>query len=144
MDCSHKFPQIQCRGNRAARKNPCGSGSFKNQKQKWHALTHFRSLGVMYAGDFGEKFPPINTGWFGNTAHPNLWHFELMNSLKYITSSTVSNNLWRCPAVKDSDIAPAATLNYFNGNPLEGYRPFEGNAPDGTQRDGVLRYGYPN
>jgi len=99
----------------------------KEKAQGIRCLSNTRQIGlafIMYAGDFGEKFPPINTGWFGNTAHPNLWHFELMNSLKYITSSTVSNNLWRCPAVKASDIAPAGTLNYFNGNPLKGYGPF--------------------
>jgi prepilin-type N-terminal cleavage/methylation domain-containing protein/prepilin-type processing-associated H-X9-DG protein len=119
----------------------------KDKAQAIKCLSNTKQIGlgfIMYAGDFKETLPPINTGYFGNTGHPHLWHFELMNSLRYLTSSTVSNNLWRCPAVKDSDIAPPATLIYFNGNPLEGYGPFEGNGPDGTQGDGVLRYAYAN
>jgi prepilin-type N-terminal cleavage/methylation domain-containing protein/prepilin-type processing-associated H-X9-DG protein len=117
----------------------------KEKAQGIRCLNNTKQIGlafIMYADDFGDRLPPINTGWFGNTGHPNLWHFELLSMNKYLTSSTVTNNVWRCPAVQDADIAPVGTLNYFNGNPLEGYGPFEGNAPAGTQGDGVLRYAY--
>jgi prepilin-type N-terminal cleavage/methylation domain-containing protein/prepilin-type processing-associated H-X9-DG protein len=98
---------------------------------------------IMYAGDYNDRLPPVNTGWFGNTANPNLWYFELLGTNKYITSSTVSNNVWRCPAVQNADIL-AGTVNYFNGNPCEGYGSFEGNTA-GVASDlnnGILRYAY--
>jgi prepilin-type N-terminal cleavage/methylation domain-containing protein/prepilin-type processing-associated H-X9-DG protein len=98
---------------------------------------------IMYTNDYQDRLPPVNTGWFGNTAHPNLWYFEILSANKYITSSSVSNNVWRCPVVQDQDIQ-AATVNYFNGNPCEGYGPFEGNRA-GVGSDlinGILRYAY--
>jgi prepilin-type N-terminal cleavage/methylation domain-containing protein/prepilin-type processing-associated H-X9-DG protein len=51
-----------------------------------------------------------------------------------MTSSSVSNNVWRCPVVKDTDIN-AATVAYYN-SPCEGYGPLEGN----TYTAGVIRY----
>jgi hypothetical protein len=31
------------------------------------------------------------------------WWFQTLSKDKYMTSNSVSNNVWRCPAVKDSD-----------------------------------------
>lgn len=87
---------------------------------------------MMYAGDNGEFLPPLNTGtWPAVTA---IWYFKTMDQGKYLTSNTTSNNVWRCPVVKDTDIDPGVVA-YFKA-PCEGYGPLEGN----TLTTGVIRY----
>ena len=87
---------------------------------------------VMYAGDYAETLPPLNTGtWPGVTTN---WWFRILDTGKYLTSSSTTNNIWRCPAVRDSDIDPAVVA-YFK-SPCEGYGPLEGN----TLTTGVIRY----
>lgn len=120
----------------------------KQKAQAIKCLSNTKQIGlacIMYAGDYDDRLPPVNTGWFGNTGTPNLWHFQLLSNGKYITGTAVSNNVWRCTTVNDKDIQ-ASTVAYFNGNPCEGYGPFEGNtagvASDTT--NGVLRYAYGN
>jgi prepilin-type processing-associated H-X9-DG protein len=86
----------------------------------------------MYANDNTDYLPPLNTGvWPAVTPD---WWFAILDQGKYLTSSTVSNNVWRCPAVKDTDIEPGAVA-YFK-SPCEGYGPSEGN----TYVAGVVRY----
>ena len=88
---------------------------------------------AMYAGDNNEFLPSLNTGtWPGITT---LWWFKILDQSKYITSSSTSNNVWRCPAVRDSDI-DAGMVTFF-GSPCEGYGPLEGN----TITTGIIRYG---
>jgi prepilin-type N-terminal cleavage/methylation domain-containing protein/prepilin-type processing-associated H-X9-DG protein len=85
---------------------------------------------MMYASDFNELLPPLNT-----TYPPNVtWWYKILDGGNYITSSTVSNNIWRCPVVQDSDISIIypGTLN----TRCEGYGPLEGNLPS----EGVIRY----
>jgi prepilin-type N-terminal cleavage/methylation domain-containing protein/prepilin-type processing-associated H-X9-DG protein len=111
-------------------------------KAKSRALTikcvnNNRQIGIgmtMYASDNGDLLPPLSTGSFPPGAGDS-WYFTLLNNANYVTSSTVSNNVWRCPAVQDADIA-TATVGYYH-NPMEGYGPLEGNG--GTQ--GIVRYG---
>jgi prepilin-type processing-associated H-X9-DG protein len=87
---------------------------------------------TMYAGDNGESLPPLNTGtWPGVTP---VWWFKVLDDAKYITSSASSNNVWRCPMVKDADIDPAMVA-YFQ-SPCEGYGPLEGN----SIAEGIIRY----
>ena len=87
----------------------------------------------MYAGDNNDYLPPLNTGtWPGVTTD---WWFRILDTAKYVTSSTTSNNVWRCPVVKDADIS-ASMVAYFN-SPCEGYGPLEGNSIS----TGVIRYG---
>ena len=87
----------------------------------------------MYAGDQNDYLPPLNTGtWPGVTAD---WWFRILDQSKYLTSSATSNNVWRCPAVKDSDIDPG-TVAFFQ-SPCEGYGPLEGN----SLTTGIIRYG---
>ncbi|MCW5552536.1 MAG: prepilin-type N-terminal cleavage/methylation domain-containing protein [Verrucomicrobiae bacterium] len=88
---------------------------------------------MMYAGDHNDYLPPLNTGtWPGVTAD---WWFKILDQGKYITSSAASNNVWRCPTVKDADINPAVVA-YFR-SPCEGYGPLEGI----TITTGIIRYG---
>ena len=88
---------------------------------------------TMYAGDNGDYLPPLNTGVF--PAVTPIWWFNILDNGKYLTSTTVSNNVWRCPAVRDSDIDPGVVA-YFK-SPCEGYGPLEGN----TYTTGIIRYG---
>ena len=88
---------------------------------------------MMYASDHADALPPLNTGtWPGVTVD---WWFRILDQGKYITSSAVSNNVWRCPTVKNADIDPG-TVAYFR-SPCEGYGPLEGN----TLTTGIIRYG---
>jgi len=87
---------------------------------------------LMYAGDFGEYLPPLNTGTW--PAVTTLWYFRILDDGKYLTANSISNNVWRCPAVRDSDIDPGVVA-YFRA-PCEGYGPLEGN----TLTTGVIRY----
>src|SRR6478609_4793275 len=86
----------------------------------------------MYANDNGERLPPLNTGtWPGVTPQ---WWFKVLDEGRYITSSSTSNNVWRCPMVVDADI-DAGMAAYFQ-SPCEGYGPLEGN----TISDGIILY----
>ena len=88
---------------------------------------------MMYAGDHRDHLPPLNRGNFAAGLTPDWW-FNIMDEGRYLTSSTISNNIWRCPEVKDQDINAAATT--FFRSPVEGYGPLEGN----TYAKGIIRY----
>jgi len=103
-----------------------GIACFNNNKQIALAF-------MMYAGDNNDYLPPLNTGvWPAVTP---VWWFHILDNGKYLTSSTVSNNVWRCTAVRDADIDPSMVA-YFK-SPCEGYGPLEGN----TYTTGIIRYG---
>jgi prepilin-type N-terminal cleavage/methylation domain-containing protein/prepilin-type processing-associated H-X9-DG protein len=88
---------------------------------------------MMYAGDNTDYLPPLNTGtWPAITTN---WWFKIIDQGNYLPNSATSNNVWRCPSVKDSDIDPAVVA-YFR-SPCEGYGPLEGN----TLATGIIRYG---
>jgi prepilin-type N-terminal cleavage/methylation domain-containing protein/prepilin-type processing-associated H-X9-DG protein len=102
-----------------------GIACLNNSKQIALAFT-------MYAGDSNEYLPPLNTGtWPGVTPD---WWFKILDQSKYLTSSSTSNNVWRCPAVKDADIDPGVVA--FFKSPCEGYGPLEGN----SLTTGIIRY----
>jgi prepilin-type N-terminal cleavage/methylation domain-containing protein/prepilin-type processing-associated H-X9-DG protein len=107
------------------------------EKAKGIACTNNnRQIGLafmMYAADSNDSLPALNTGfWPGVTTN---WWFAILDTGKYLTSSSVSNNVWRCPVVKNTDIDPAVVA-YFK-SPCEGYGPLEGN----TETEGIIRYG---
>ncbi|MEY2429973.1 MAG: hypothetical protein QOJ40_2858 [Verrucomicrobiota bacterium] len=88
---------------------------------------------MMYATDNNEYLPPLNTGTW--PAVTFFWWFRTLDSGNYITRSATSNNVWRCPVVKDTDIDPVVVA--FFQSPCEGYGPLEGN----TITEGIIRYG---
>ena len=103
-----------------------GIACVSNNKQIGLAL-------MMYAGDNNEFLPPLNTGtWPGVTSD---WWFKILDAGKYVTSTSTSNNVWRCPAVGPKDI-DAGVVAYFR-SPCEGYGPLEGN----SLTTGIIRYG---
>ncbi len=107
-------------------------GCTNNNKQIALAFT-------MYASDFNDSFPPLNTGNFARGIIPgkDLWWYQVLDNGKYLTSSTVSNNVWRCPEVMNADISAAVTAYYKT--PCEGYGPLENGL--GDYSGGIIRYG---
>jgi prepilin-type N-terminal cleavage/methylation domain-containing protein/prepilin-type processing-associated H-X9-DG protein len=88
---------------------------------------------LMYVGDNNDFLPPLNDKNFAT--HSANWYYKILDSGNYLTSSTQSNNVWRCTAVKDADIQ-AGTVTYYN-SPCEGYGPVEDTSnPD----KGIIRY----
>ena len=90
---------------------------------------------IMYVGDNNDALPVLNEGRFGAFGK---WYFTLLNEGKYITDTATSNNVWRCTAVKDTDIGRDVVNFFGGGNPMEGYGPLEDNA---VSANGIVRYG---
>jgi prepilin-type N-terminal cleavage/methylation domain-containing protein/prepilin-type processing-associated H-X9-DG protein len=90
---------------------------------------------VMYAGDNNDTLPPLNDRNF--IGHTTNWWFVFLSKSGAITSSSISNNVWRCPAVLDTDIQ-AGTVAYY-GSPCEGYGPYEDSSNEKPQK-GLIRY----
>ena len=88
---------------------------------------------IMYVGDYTDFLPPLNDKNFAT--HSTNWWFRILDTGKYITSSSQSNNVWRCPSVLDADIQPG-TVSYYD-SPCEGYGPLEDTV---NPANGVVRY----
>src|SRR5271168_305522 len=53
---------------------------------------------MMYVGDSNDFLPPLNDkNWASHTTN---WWFTFLGNGGFITSSTTTNNVWRCPAVQ--------------------------------------------
>ena len=87
---------------------------------------------MMYVADNSERFPPLATVTYP-TQPGEFWWFQYIANGNYITSDTVSNNVWRCPSVMDEDLIPS----YFYGVKLEGYGPMEANVAG----QGIMLFG---
>ena len=113
----------------------------KTKAQAIKCLSNNRQIGlamIMYAGDNNDYLPPLSFDAFPPVTSDPWWYYQILSSNKYITSDLVSNNVWRCPAVRDRDLISG----YFYDVKLEGYGPLEGN-PGGFAGNaaGVLRFG---
>ena len=87
----------------------------------------------MYAGDNNDTLPPLNDKNFAT--HSTNWWFRILDAGGFLTSSSQSNNVWRCSMVKDSDIL-SGTVSYYN-SPCEGFGPLEDTV---NPANGVVRY----
>jgi prepilin-type N-terminal cleavage/methylation domain-containing protein/prepilin-type processing-associated H-X9-DG protein len=110
----------------AAKNKAKGIACVSNNKQIGLAI-------IMYAGDNDDTLPPLNQKNFAS--HTTNWWFRYVSNGNYLTSSTVSNNVWRCPSVQNADIQPG-TVAYYN-SPCEGYGPLEDTA---NPAKGIIRY----
>ena len=88
---------------------------------------------VMYTGDNNDTLPPLNEKNFAT--HTTNWWFVYVSKGGYITGVTVSNNVWRCPVVQNTDIQPG-TVAYYDA-PCEGYGPLEDTV---NPQNGIIRY----
>jgi prepilin-type N-terminal cleavage/methylation domain-containing protein/prepilin-type processing-associated H-X9-DG protein len=88
---------------------------------------------IMYVGDNSDYLTPLNDMNFAT--HSTNWWFTYLGKGGYITSTTVSNNVWRCPMVQKADIL-SATVSYYS-SPCEGYGPMEDTA---NPANGLIRY----
>jgi len=77
---------------------------------------------LMYASDHQDYLPPLNTGKWPDVT-PDWW-MQVLYKGGYVARTSISNNVWRCPAVKDNDISPFV-MAYFKC-PIEGYGPLSG------------------
>ncbi len=88
---------------------------------------------LMYVSDNNGAFPVLNEK---NLAyHTTNWWWVYLNNGNYMTSSTVTNNIWRCPEVLPVNINPG-TYSYY-GVIVEGYGPFENT---GNELNNLIRY----
>jgi prepilin-type N-terminal cleavage/methylation domain-containing protein/prepilin-type processing-associated H-X9-DG protein len=94
--------------------------------------SNLRQVGMsflLYADDNGQRLPDLYTKWWTGSgiAGGGQWWWETLTTNRYLLSNTTSNNIWRCPAVKDKDISTVFGARW------EGYGPVEST---------IIRYGY--
>lgn len=99
----------------------------KEKAKATGCVSNSRQLGLaflLYAGDNEEHLPNLYTkAWLGAGAGAEPggdWWFQTLSKGRYITANSISNNVWRCPAVKETDI------QVIFGARWEGYGPVEG------------------
>jgi len=110
----------------AAKTKAKGIACTSNNKQIGLAI-------MMYVGDNADTLPPLNSANFAT--HTTNWWFTYINSGNYITASTTTNNVWRCPMVQNADIL-SGTVAYYD-SPCEGYGPLEDTV---NPQNGIIRY----
>jgi type II secretory pathway pseudopilin PulG len=80
----------------------------KEKAVAMRCVNNTRQIGlafILYAGDNNEHLPNLYTkAWLGTGVEPGGdWWFQTLSKDKYVTANSISNNVWRCPAVKDND-----------------------------------------
>jgi prepilin-type N-terminal cleavage/methylation domain-containing protein len=106
----------------------------KEKALAMRCVNNTRQIGlafILYAGDNNEHLPNLYTkAWLGTGVEPGGdWWFQTLSKDKYVTANSISNNVWRCPAVKDNEI------QIIFGARWEGYGPVEGT---------IIRYAFQN
>ena len=114
--------------------------SAKNRAKAIACTNNNKQIGlalIMYTGDNNDTLPPLNQLNYTEAIaqHDTNWWFVYVVKGGYITSTSVTNNVWRCPAVMDADIS-SGTVNFYS-SPCEGYGPLEDTA---NPQNGVIRY----
>jgi prepilin-type N-terminal cleavage/methylation domain-containing protein/prepilin-type processing-associated H-X9-DG protein len=96
----------------------------KEKAKGTQCVNNSRQIGLaflLYAGDNLEHLPNLYTkAWLGSDVEPGGdWWFQTLSRGNYLTTYSVSNNVWHCPAVRESDI------QVIFGARWEGYGPVE-------------------
>jgi prepilin-type N-terminal cleavage/methylation domain-containing protein/prepilin-type processing-associated H-X9-DG protein len=96
----------------------------KDKATATRCVNNSRQIGLsflLYAGDNAEHLPNLYTkAWLGTDVEPGGdWWFQTLSKDKYLTAYAVSNNVWRCPSVKEPEIQT------IFGARWEGYGPVE-------------------
>ena len=86
--------------------------------------SNLRQMGIsflLYADDNNQQLPDLYTKWWTGTGVEagGLWWWQTLATNRYVVSQSVSNNIWRCPAVRDQDISTVFGARW------EGYGPVE-------------------
>jgi prepilin-type N-terminal cleavage/methylation domain-containing protein len=108
----------------------------KSKAKATACLNNNKQIGlgmIMYENDNSDFLPPLNDRNFAT--HTTNWWFRYLDRGNYLTSSSTSNNVWRCPEVRDTDIL-SGTVSYYD-SPCEGYGPLEDTS---FPVNGVIRY----
>jgi prepilin-type N-terminal cleavage/methylation domain-containing protein/prepilin-type processing-associated H-X9-DG protein len=95
---------------------------------------------IMYANDNNDTLVPLSntpTAPGYPAASPYLYYYQILETNKYITSASVSNDVWQCPAVEVLDEKTGASGGYQIT--LLGYGPMEANDP-GTPPGDILGF----
>ena len=97
----------------------------KDKATATHCVNNSRQIGLaflLHAGDNAERLPNLYTkAWLGADVEPGGdWWFQTLSKGKYVTTYAISNNVWRCPAVREQEI------QVIFGARWEGYGPVEG------------------
>ena len=105
----------------------------KEKAVAMRCVSNSRQIGlafILYAGDNSEHLRIYTKAWLGTDVEPGGdWWFQTLSKGKYVTANSISNNVWRCPAVKDNEIQT------IFGARWEGYGPVEGT---------IIRYAFLN
>ena len=110
----------------------------KNKAKAMACVNNNKQIGLailLYAGDNNDTLPPLNEKNFANFT--SNWWFRYIGNGAYLASTASTNNIWRCPAVKDSDI-PIGLVQYYK-SPCEGYGPLEDTS---NPNNGIIRYAW--
>jgi prepilin-type processing-associated H-X9-DG protein/prepilin-type N-terminal cleavage/methylation domain-containing protein len=101
--------------------------ALSQAKAKAHSIqciNNSRQIGMaflIYAEDNGQHLPDLySKAWLGNNVEAGGdWWFQTLSKGRYITANSISNGVWRCPAVREKDIQT------IFGARWEGYGPVE-------------------
>src|SRR5215831_125517 len=106
----------------------------KEKATATRCVSNSRQIGLaflLYATDNAEHLPNLYTkAWLGTDVEPGGdWWFQTLSKGKYVTTYSISNNVWRCPAVRGPEI------QVIFGARWEGYGPVEST---------IIRYAFGN
>lgn len=87
-------------------------------------LNNSRQIGLaflLYADENDHHLPDLySKAWTGTDVEPGgVWWFQVLSAGHYVMGHSVSNALWRCPAVREKDIQRIFGVRW------EGYGPVE-------------------